>query len=209
MEDKMIKDTETDTGFSTRNSVTSIFKDRDIAEKAAQKLTEAGISSGNVRLIADGSEVAKQPEGKKRIWDRLEDFLFPAEDRALYSEGIRRGHYLVTASGLSSDQYETALTVLEEAGAVDFDMLADTWRSEGWDDTQDYLDKFETPLTVIDSKDAAKLVSGGHGDDVVKVITKKLNVGTRDGDQAHPRVRVYKVEYALKNEGEKQNPDAG
>ena len=60
----------------------------------------------------------------KGFWESLGDFFFPSADRAMYSEGLRRGGYLVTVTGVSADLADTALDILDDDGSVDIDERA-------------------------------------------------------------------------------------
>lgn len=181
-------------------SLTSLFDDRDAAEQAVERLKAAGIAQGSVRLIGDLRGSTEMLEDQNSLWSKLENVLFPQADHAVYSEGIRRGGHVLAVSGLSPDRYDLALDVLDDAGAVDLDERIETWRSEGWNDTQEFLDQLQEPPAIIDGDVAASLVDKGRGDEVVPVITEKLKFGQRS-DKSRPRVRVYSVEYALKNPG--------
>lgn len=186
-------------------SLTSLFDDRDAAEHAVERLKAAGIPRGNIRLIGDLRGSTEMVEDQNRLWSKLENFLFPEADHAAYSEGIRRGGHVLAASGLSPNHYDLALDILDDAGAVDLDERIETWRSEGWNDTQDFLDQLQEPPAVIDGDVAASLIDKGRADEVVPVITEKVKFGQRS-DKSRPRVRVYSVEYALKRPGGEAGP---
>lgn len=91
-------------------------------------------------------------------------------DAEFYAEGIRRGGVLVTVR-TTEPMADTAASLLDDAGAVDIDERATTWRSSGWD-PQFYND---TCLAT--------------GDRRLDVIQEELEVGKRQvGGRS---VRVY------------------
>ncbi len=121
-------------GSARSTIVTGFFDSRAEAESAAERLRALGLG-GQVRVTegAGGPAMSDIEERDERgFFERLGDFLFPDEDRSTYAEGLSRGGYLVTATGLTSASYDLVMDALEEAGAVDIDERAASWRSEGW-----------------------------------------------------------------------------
>src|SRR6218665_3042124 len=183
----------------SHRTLTSLFRNGEAAEAAIERLRALGIPDGSFGLIADMTGKKQDaPDEKKGFWAKLEDFIFPEEDKAVYAEGIRRGGYVLTVWGLTADNYQAVVEIVEKEGAVDLDEQTKAWRSEGWDDTQSYLDRMQDPPTLIDDDEAAAIIKQGRGDEVIPVLTERLQVGSRHSN-SHPRVRVYTVEHALKN----------
>ncbi len=182
-------------------SLTSLFDDRDTAVRAVERLKAAGIAQAQIGLIADLGASLDQPRMQDDHRGRLEDFLFPSADQAMYREGIRRGGHVLTVSGLTADQHDLVRDILDVAGTVDLDERMKTWRAEGWSNTQDFLDALQEPPTVIDGDVAASLIEKGHGDDVTTIVTERLK-STEGSSKSQSRVRVYTVEYALKSPGD-------
>lgn len=122
------------TGSARSTIVTGFFDSRAEAERASERLQALGLG-GQVR-VTEGATLAGATDTEERddrgFFERLGDFLFPDEDRSTFAEGLARGGFLVTASGLTSDAYDLVMDALEEAGAVDIDERAASWRSEGW-----------------------------------------------------------------------------
>jgi len=121
---------------NVNRTLTAFFNDRTDAEDATQRLIDAGISRDSIRLVPgsdNGSSATSTDYGESRgFWDSLADFFFPDEDRSVYAEGLRRGGYLVTVTGISQAQHDVALDILDDEGSIDLDEYADNWRSEGW-----------------------------------------------------------------------------
>lgn len=124
-------------GSARSTMVTGFFDSRSEAESAAERLRALGLG-GQVQ-VTEGATTATETEmagtdetDHRGFFERLGDFLFPDEDRTTFAEGLSRGGYLVTATGLTSESYDLVMDALEDAGAVDIDERAASWRSEGW-----------------------------------------------------------------------------
>ena len=127
-------------------TVTAFFDERDDAEDAVRELRTIGVPKSSIRLLG-----GDRPEGKyeeKGFWENLKSFFFPEDDREIYGEGLRRGGYLVTVTGLDPDLLDQALDILDAEGTVDLEQRSETWRSEGW--------------TGVQGSSAAELVSPRH-----------------------------------------------
>lgn len=116
-------------------TITAIFDTRTDAESAVQALLDEGFTQNNVRLV-EGNEqsddTAARSTAHQGFFDKLADFFMPSEDRYSYAEGLSRGGYLVTVTGLDSTTYEQALDIVDREGAVNLDEREANWRSEGW-----------------------------------------------------------------------------
>ncbi|SER36293.1 conserved domain-containing protein [Faunimonas pinastri] len=118
-------------------TVTAYFDSRDHANDAVSKLRSEGFTS--VRLIAGNESGAtgtttRAADEDRGFWESLKDLFLPEEDTRTYSEGLRRGGYVVSVATTDAD-YERALDILDDEGSVDIDERAQSWRSEGWSDT--------------------------------------------------------------------------
>jgi hypothetical protein len=119
-------------GRLSKSTLTAFFDSRSDAETAVDKLKSAGVA--DVRLMpgyeADREGASSSAEGSG-FWAGLADWFFPAEDREVYAEGLRRGGFLVSVS-VDQSTYDTAHSILDEEGSIDMDERADLWRDEGW-----------------------------------------------------------------------------
>lgn len=116
-------------------TISAFYDDLTDAEEAVSALAEAGIARSQI-VMTKGSDRAvgatsAQPE-QRGFFEMLADLFFPYDDRSAYAEGLRRGGHMVTAVNLSDAQYETAMEILDDEGAVDLDERAQSWRSDGW-----------------------------------------------------------------------------
>jgi uncharacterized protein (TIGR02271 family) len=180
-------------GVSSSNTITAFFENRSDAEAAVERLVEAGILRDGIRLVA-GKESSVSTDAvseSKGFWEKLEDFFFPDEDRAVYSEGLRRGGYLVTVTGVSAATYDKALDILDDEGSIDLEERAESWRSQGWDQKNVY--GASGAVASGTTATTASTVADGR-EEVIPVVEEELRVGKRDLNHGRVRVRSYVVE---------------
>lgn len=121
--------------YGQMRSLSAMFDTRAEADRAVEALRAAGIA--DVTLTGEDNpgyraDVAAAPREERGFFEALGDFFFPDEDRYVYAEGLNRGGFLVTVSNIPAHQYETALDILDDEGAVDLEARESEWRSEGW-----------------------------------------------------------------------------
>ena len=212
-------------GTTGNTSVSAMFDSHAEAQHALERLTAAGISSSQIRMMS-GETAGASPtttgraEGDKGFWESLGDFFLPDEDRYAYAEGLSRGGYLVTVTGLGSAQYDQALDILDDEGSVDLDERTESWRSEGWGgyETSDYATSATGgslaggamggsmaggSLTGTRTGDLDRQTEyGAQGsqmgirsdDETIPVIEERIRIGKRDTSHGRVRVRAYTVE---------------
>jgi uncharacterized protein (TIGR02271 family) len=208
------------TGSTSRRLVTAFFDSRSDAEQAISRLHAAGIAQDGIRLAASdqdggtsrGTDTQSFPEASAGLWDSLRDLFLPDEDRHTYTEGLRRGGYLVSVHAGDAD-YERVIDILDDEGTIDIDERANSWRSEGWTGTSDadVLSGSTANLTTGSSGTSDTDTSTGSGfgaasmntaserttsdrDEVIPVAEEELHVGKRDVSHGRVRIRSYVVE---------------
>ena len=209
---------ENELGASGTLSVSAMFDSQAEAQRAVERLNQAGITSERIRQVAGGSDTASRTDAvedrNKGFWDSLEDFFFPDEDRYSYAEGLSRGGYLVTVTGLSGADYETALDILDDEGSINLEEREESWRSEGWSDYQSSsyasdstasaygaragaTGDLDSPYVDEDSTGADASLRQGRdlrGDETIPIVEERLRVGKRETGHGRVRVRAYTVE---------------
>lgn len=212
-------------GSAGSATVTGFFDNRTDAEMAAERLMALGLT-GQVQVTSGSRDAATTGEvGQERgFFEMLGDFFFPEDDRSTYAEGLTRGGYLVTATGLSPSLQSQAMDILEDAGAVDLNEREESWRSEGWRGTAAPLsaaggiggmaagDVSQGGITTsggmgggLSGGGLAGSAASGTSDDLaalssdretetVPVVEERLRVGKRDTSHGRVRVRSYVVE---------------
>jgi uncharacterized protein (TIGR02271 family) len=205
------------TGSASRRVVTAFFDSRTDAEEAISRLHAAGVARDGIRLTSSKQDTATSsgrgtqsfPEASNRLWESLRGLFLPDEDRHTYTEGLRRGGYLVSVSASDAD-YERVIDILDDEGTIDVDERSSSWRSEGWTGTSDVLSGSTANLTTGASTTSGTATSSGSalepaststasqrtssGDEVIPVAEEELHVGKRDVSHGRVRVRSYVVE---------------
>ena len=188
-------DTAARSARSGRSTLTAFFDRRDQAERAMDRLREMEIFE--TRLMpgyeADTEKTAVTSDDRSGFWAKLEDWLFPDDDRAVYAEGLRRGGFLVAAT-VDDATHDVAHDILDEEGSIDMDERADLWRSEGWQARQAneasaeaHYDEFRSGEVPHDEQQ--NMPQGDRSDRL-----------TRNSETKSPRVRAYDLDGDLPQE---------
>ncbi len=208
-------------GTTGNTSVSAMFDSHAEAQHALERLTAAGISSSQIRMMS-GETAGASPTttgragDDKGFWESLGDFFLPDEDRYAYAEGLSRGGYLVTVTGLGSTQYETALDILDDEGSVNLDEREQSWRSEGWGgyETSSYATSGTGGSMAGGSLSGSSMTSARAGDldtpmeygaqtgqrkihsddETIPVVEERIRIGKRETGHGRVRVRAYTVE---------------
>lgn len=121
-----------DTTSVSRQTIRAFFDSREAAEKAMQRLAKIGIPQEHIMITGESdASVPGAATESKGFWESLKDMFLPEEDHAVYSEGLRRGGYVVAAR-IDETYYDEAVEILEAEGSVDMNEREEQWRSEGW-----------------------------------------------------------------------------
>jgi len=200
-------------------TLSAFFDSEHDAQRAVDRLVEAGIARDSVRLVPgyeSDTPTEDRAERHTGFFAALADFFMPDEDRYSYAEGLSRGGYLVVVDNLSSSQHDLALDILDDEGSIDLDQREESWRSEGWAGyqagvteayslgadagrTADYTAgdanrsaDFGTTSRSADfaSTDSTRSLDAGN-DEVIPVVDERLVVGKRDVNLGRVRVRSY------------------
>jgi uncharacterized protein (TIGR02271 family) len=133
------------------------------------------------------------------MWESIKDFFVGDDDRDTYTEGLRRGGYLLTAR-VDDSRCDEAISELEQTNAIDLDERSQQWRSEGWSGSE----AISSPMASADASTAASAYStdsrlgGGSLDttdeQAIPIVEERLRVGKREVDRGGVRVRSYIVE---------------
>ena len=109
-------------------TITAFYRTRAEAQKACDALKAANLGS-DIEIV-DQSAADAHPHHKDFMaW--LSDLFAGHDDKHAYEEGLRRGHFLLTAK--VDDLKETrAAELLEAANPLNLQDAQRTWRAEGW-----------------------------------------------------------------------------
>jgi len=184
----------TDIGTSGATSISALFDSRSDADAAIARLNQAGIASSQIRMeegsAATGTTTTTGTvQEDKGFWDKLGDYFFPDEDRYTYAEGLSRGGFLVTVTGLSMTEYDTVLDILDDEGTVNLAEREESWRSEGWGGYEG--SSYAGGALGATGAATDRTLSD---DETIPVMEERLRVGKRDTSHGRVRVRAYTVE---------------
>jgi uncharacterized protein (TIGR02271 family) len=156
-------------------TITALFDTADAAERAARSLAER---VGGVRGTIYDS----------RTIDDIRTISIPAEDRATLEENIRHGGAVFHAQ-IPDNKFDAVSSVLEEAGAVDFEEKETAWRRKGWTGAA------TTGTVGGTTADTARREVGAAGtEERIPLAEEQLVVGKRDVGRGRVRIRSYVVE---------------
>lgn len=182
----------------TTRTITAIYDSEAEARAASAQLASFGIGEDDVRIVSN-SLTATQVGGDRRggdeggFWESIKDFFVGDDDRLAYSEGVRRGGYLLTAR-VDEDLSDEAISVLERTNAIDLDERAEQWRAEGWGAAGDY------PPGAEQTAASRRAATGSSIDQqTIPVAEERLRVGKREVDKGGVRVRSYAVEEPVRD----------
>lgn len=181
--------------ISARASTTlsAFFDSESDAQRAVDRLAQAGIPRDSIRFVPGNESdtpVTERSERHGGFFAGLADFFMPDEDRYSYAEGLSRGGFLVAVSDLSASQYDQALDILDDEGAIDLEEREESWRSEGWSGYQANATKAPGLGETTRSLSADE-------EEVIPVVDERLVVGRRDVNLGRVRVRSYIREEAV------------
>ena len=130
-----------------------MFDNQAAAAQARVKLLSAGFTDSAITLTGGAESTTAQPSGtvmsdgsnhKSAIARFFED-LFGGDDHdsdvqasdragytATYNEAFKRGSYGVSVKTIDDAEMDKAEDVLNEAGAIDIDEKAESWKKDGW-----------------------------------------------------------------------------
>ncbi|WP_423212654.1 YsnF/AvaK domain-containing protein [Paracoccus yeei] len=188
-------------------SLSAMFDSRTAADRAVSALKAAGIAD----VVLTGGEnegygtrqYSVEDRSDRGFFESIGDFFFPEEDRYAYAEGLNRGGYLVTVRNIPDHQYETALNILDDEGAVDLDAREAEWRSEGWTGsgatgaavTGAAASSYAGDRTAAPDAD---LSTEGK----IDIVEEQVSIGKRQTQGGRVRVRSYVVETPVEQDVE-------
>jgi uncharacterized protein (TIGR02271 family) len=184
-------------------TVISAFDDRQAAQRAVDRLVDAGFDRDDIHIQDDTftSRATNQStrlsggdtDEHRGVLESIGDFfanLF-GEDRPSgystnYSEAVRRGHSIVVLDLRREEDADRASAILHEVGAFDIDQRAQQWRAN----------EAESPIaTDMDSTGQTQTQTQRAGErnldeqaDVLPVVQEELKVGKRAVDRGGVRV---------------------
>jgi len=199
-------------------TVIGAFDDRQSAERAVEKLVQAGFDRNDVHIeaagaVSQGMTDATSTTASSDTTQRHEDqgvmasishffsslFGDDGDNRrhvGRYAEAVRRGNVIVVVDATSEQQADQAASLLHECGAVDVDERAQDWRAQGWDESAT-SPPIGTPLDLLGRSAATRAAAGTttrddgaslRGENKLDVVQEEFEVGKRDVQRGGVRV---------------------
>lgn len=187
-------------------TLSAFFDTEHDAQRAVDRLIDAGIPSSSVRLVPgyeSDAPVTERREQHQGFFAALADFFMPEEDRYSYAEGLSRGGFLVVVNDLEQAHYERALDILDDEGSIDLNEREESWRTEGWSGYQTGAEGYGTTAGALDDDTFGTTGTSGRtgldnaraydatDDETIPVVDERLVVGKRDVNLGRVRVRSY------------------
>lgn len=157
-------------------TITALYDTKAAAEDAKQRLAKISVNAVDIHDEGSASTgpLAAASKAEGGIMGGLKSIFGAHEDTHAYAEGLKRGHFLLTAK-VEDSQTDEAIRVLESSGAVDFDKKQTEWKGAGW--------------TAPSAATAPRT-----GDDKIQIVEERLVVGKREVERGGVKVRSYIVE---------------
>ncbi|WP_035485524.1 YsnF/AvaK domain-containing protein [Geminicoccus roseus] len=177
------------------NTITALYDTRGAAEAAQDGLISIGVQARDISVRgADSTAAGAGPEVEdKGFWASLGDLFMPDEDRSTYSEGLRRGGYLLTAT-VQEDLGAEVEEVLERSDPVDLDERSESWRQEGWTGSTGPASAAPVGSAAAGFGTGASTSGDHHDDQTIQVVDEEVRVGKRQVGGGNVRVRTYVTE---------------
>lgn len=203
-------------------TITAMFDSRSEADTARTKL-ESTTEVRDVKILDQSSEgfnsSGQSSHQDKGVWASIKDMFLPDEDRQTYEEGMRRGHFLLTAS-VEEEDADEACRVLEGANSVDLDERSQQWRQSGWnysapaaggvggrETTMDRERGFQSGASTGVGSALGMGQTGGAqqagrhvAEEHIPIVEEELRVGKREVNRGGVKVRSYSVDKPVHEE---------
>ena len=177
-------------------TVTAWYDSRSEAESARDRLSST-VDVEKVRVLDHQSESSGGESGSSSSgW--LSKLFMADDDRQTYSEGMRRGGFMLCAEVDSDEDADRIISILEETSPVDLDQRSQSWRNEGWQ-TQDRSAQFagSSSGAFTSSSQGSDLENRAQtGERIVQeeripIVEEQLNVGKREVERGGARVHSF------------------
>jgi uncharacterized protein (TIGR02271 family) len=194
-------------------TVIGAFEDRDAAQRAVERLVDAGFDRDDVHVQEGASTSTTGATSASGGADRADDehgmmasirhffaSVFgedsPAGHSGVYSEAVHRGASVVVVDAQDDERAERAASLLHELGAIDVDERAQQWRAQGWTGMSEARlhmdDQPQGGIPSINNLDAQRALDKGKvqagTEGVMDVVQEELRVGKRSIDRGGVRV---------------------
>ena len=117
------------------NRIVAVYETTERATVARDMLVKEGVPSGDIQVMDQSQMTATTPAGDatdQGIWSSIKSLFVPDEDAHSYTEGVRRGHAVLSVDPSNAADRQRVIEVLETTDPVDFDARLEEWRQAGY-----------------------------------------------------------------------------
>jgi len=192
-------------------TIIGLFDSADEANQLRQKLLEAGIPAGQVKIHptagstgATATTTTTTSHHDKSWWESLKDAFTGDDDDTdtddvgsadYYAEGVRRGGTTVRVEA-PDNQVDTVVRLMRQYNAVDVDRRAAEWRQSGWKGYDASARAFSNEeiaaerarYTATNQNRQQTTAATGQQQVAVPVVEEQLAVGKRRVNQGGGRI---------------------
>lgn len=175
-----------------QQTIVGVFDSAAEAEKAVAALTASGVARDRVQVserptASSASSTADRLDASadegmmssiKHFFEGLFGDDHEHEHAAPYAEAVRRGGAIVKVDVDTDEELARATQALDDAGAVDIEERANTWRSEGWEAGSPTTAP-AAPRSDASSAGAPSSAASASESGTIPVIKEELEVGKR------------------------------
>ncbi len=206
------------------NTLVAVFDNYADAKHAVDALTASGCSPQSVQLNpeADSSDFATDANnpsdsrtssvsasGEKSHEGGITGFfrsLFGGDDdrqyHDVYSESVRRGHYVLTFDARNETELDRASDIINQYNPVDIDERSNAWKQQGWTGydassprfSQDEITKDRASYSSLRSSETSSDMTGAsrtanlQNETRIPVVEENIDVGKREVQRGGVRV---------------------
>jgi uncharacterized protein (TIGR02271 family) len=169
-----------------------MYDTRQEAEAARQRLQ----SEFDVQTAEIYDQSSGESEGGSGFFGK---HAISSDDRDAYSEGMKRGGFMLCAEVDSDEDADRIIPVLEQSSAVNFDQRQESWRNEGWSPQSSQSQSqssgsFQSASSDFQSSGSSDTRETGERtveEERIPIVREQLQVGKREVERGGARVRSY------------------
>ena len=165
-------------------TITALYDTKEHAESAKQQIEDRlGMGKAHIDIMSQGSAGGGSTHEGEGLMERLKEFFMGEEDRHTYSEGMRRGGYLLSVR-VEESRADEVCALLDDSGAMDLEARQQDWEASGWN---------REPMAARSdpSPSSQRLGSDQAGSERIPLAEERLKIGKREVERGSVRVRSF------------------